>query len=82
MRSGDRCDCGGTMRTYRTITRGARRTRYLRCDRCGGTGKEIVGLDPLGRPEIPLPGVVIQGTTCGLCGCRMRSSQETTHEHF
>ena len=72
MRSGDKCDCGGTMRTYRTITRGARRTRYLRCDRCRSTGKEIVAVDPLGRPEL-LPAIVIQGTTCGLCGCRIQS---------
>ena len=78
MRSGDRCDCGGTFKTYRTITRGARRTRYLRCDRCGGTSKEILAVDPLGRPEIPLPAVVTERTTCGLCGVRMRSSKEIT----
>jgi len=55
LRSGDRCpQCGkGKMKTVRTITRGSLRIRYLRCDACNRTDKEILQLDGMGRPALP-----------------------------
>ncbi|QDV66164.1 hypothetical protein Mal65_53390 [Crateriforma conspicua] len=57
MRTGERCQCGGRMRTYKTRTQGCRRTRYLKCDLCGETGKEPVRLDAEGYPiRVPAAG--------------------------
>ena len=38
------------MKTYKAITNGLSRTRYLRCTLCDETGKEILRVDHLGRP--------------------------------
>jgi hypothetical protein len=41
----------GRLRARRTITRGSSRTRYLRCDHCLSTGKEVLRIDvSTGRP--------------------------------
>mgnify|MGYP006430833537 FL=1 len=45
MTSGDRCKCckAGYMGVYRTVRNGdAPVVRYLKCNGCGETGKEIV----------------------------------------
>ena len=51
MRSLDRCEqCGlGSMKTVTTRSTGLSRVRYLRCDNCGETGKEILRIDHRGR---------------------------------
>ncbi len=53
MRSLDICQrCGsGQMRAYKSKTVGSNRTRYLKCSHCRCTGKEILRVDALGRPE-------------------------------
>lgn len=52
MRSGDPCDrcTDGTLATYRTVRRGDRGIRYLKCDSCGRTGKQVLPADEL-RPR-------------------------------
>jgi hypothetical protein len=60
-RSGDRCDCGiGKFRTRTTFTRGSRRVRYLVCDTCKATAKEIVSVDDIGRTILIPVGVAIR----------------------
>lgn len=52
MRSLDRCQvCSiGKMLTYRSLRVGFRLRKYLKCNHCGETGKEIIPIDHLGRP--------------------------------
>lgn len=54
MRSGDTCPTcqAGTMQRRSTRTVGLRRTKYLKCDQCHATGKEILSIDHQGRPII------------------------------
>lgn len=56
MRTGDICDeCHvGTMRRRSTKTVGRTRTRYLKCDHCATTGKEITSIDDRGR-DVGIP---------------------------
>lgn len=58
-RSGDRChNCkSGKLKTRTTLTRGSRRVRYLVCDTCRTTGKEVVSVDDLGRAIVAAAGV-------------------------
>jgi hypothetical protein len=53
MKSLDVCpQCqAGRMLAYKTKTSGGNRIRYLRCSHCRCTGKEILRVDALGRPE-------------------------------
>ena len=54
-----RCKCGGRQNVYKSKTSGLRRTRYLKCVECRGTGKSIVSIDKDGYetepPETGLP---------------------------
>ncbi len=61
-RSGDRCtEClVGKMKTRSVFTRGSRRTRYLICDTCRTTGKEVVAVDDIGRTILTPVGVAIR----------------------
>jgi hypothetical protein len=61
-RSGDRCtEClVGKMKTRSVFTRGSRRTRYLVCDTCKATAKEIVSVDDIGRTILTPVGVAIR----------------------
>jgi hypothetical protein len=59
MRSGDLCEsCQvGVMKRYKTMPIvGMNRTRYLKCDCCGCTGKELTRVDELGRDAITRAG--------------------------
>ncbi len=58
-RSGDRCtEClVGKMKTRSVFTRGSRRVRYLICDTCRTTGKEVVAVDDIGRTIVAPVGV-------------------------
>lgn len=40
--SGDRCDCGGRFHVASSRQSGERQIRFLKCDGCGKTDKEIV----------------------------------------
>lgn len=63
MQNLDRCnECQrGRMRIYKTRTVGSSRTRFLKCDVCGATGKETFKVDHLGRVVIS-PVVTSRGT--------------------
>jgi hypothetical protein len=71
MRNLDSCDqcTNGIMRIYTTRTRGFLRTRYLKCDRCSETGKEIVRLDSKNR-EVSTSDS-INNIVCPNCCCTM-----------
>lgn len=51
MRTGDPCTVcyHGVMKRRSTRTVGTTRTRYLKCDKCGHTGKQYTKVDELGR---------------------------------
>ena len=65
MRTGDPCSCGGSMRRRSTKTRGNLRTRYLKCDCCGLTAKEITQVDALNR-DIRTDTNVVQCPNCSV----------------
>lgn len=73
MRTGDTCPtCGtGTMRRYKTKTVGLNRTRYLKCDRCGATGKHSTAVDAKGRDVIARSDP--QAIGCPCCGFTIRA---------
>ena len=66
MRSLDRCEvCRfGQMKTVTTRSKGLSRKRYLRCNNCGSTGKEILRIDHLGRQVF----ILDSGTTPSILG--------------
>lgn len=59
MRSLDACpQCQtGRMITYRTVSRGLNRRKYLKCNFCGHTGKESVRINQFGQVEIVVTNV-------------------------
>lgn len=66
MRSGERCDqCGiGRMKTRTVFTRGSSRVRYLVCNSCKATGKEVVPIDDLGRAIVVRVAIPSNQATC------------------
>lgn len=57
-----RCSvCHGRQRVYTTRTAGLSRLRYLRCDNCGATDKQILRLHPDGT--ILLSGLILPHST-------------------
>lgn len=63
---GDPCQkCrSGIMERRSTRTNGLRRTRYLRCDVCGETGKQVTVVDSKGRDVIRSDNKVIECPCC------------------
>ena len=80
MRSLDRCEvCQvGTMKTVTARSIGLSRTRYLKCNNCGETGKEILRIDHRGRQVL----ISEVGTTSSILPpANFPSSQEqSTHD--
>jgi hypothetical protein len=56
MRSGEICNqCrAAKLKVRTTFTRGSLRVRYLFCDGCKATSKEIVTVDDIGRTVLPV----------------------------
>lgn len=68
-----RCPCGGRELVFSTRTVGMRRTRYVRCNRCGKRSKQIVQIGVDGDAiEMPKSGLLCSSThfiaTCRCCG--------------
>lgn len=75
------CKCGGRLTSYRSVRQGRSMIRYLKCDQCPETDKELLPLGANGKVLITtaLPTVGNNILECPCCGHMIKPIGDQKH---